>query len=49
MSEKVRPARPGTGLTEDGRRVQVVTSYARRGSSLTRRSRGRGTLITTSG
>lgn len=28
------PARPGTGRTEDGRRRQVVTSYARRGSRL---------------
>lgn len=35
MSEKVRPARPGTGLTEDGRRLQVLTTYARRGSRLT--------------
>ena len=34
MQEQVRPARPGTGLTEDGRRLQVVTSYARRGSRL---------------
>jgi tRNA (guanine-N7-)-methyltransferase len=28
------PARPDTGLTEDGRPRQVVTSYARRGSRL---------------
>jgi tRNA (guanine-N7-)-methyltransferase len=35
MSEKLRPARPGTGLTEDGRRLQVLTTYARRGSRLT--------------
>jgi tRNA (guanine-N7-)-methyltransferase len=28
------PARPGTGLTADGRPRQVVTSYARRGSRL---------------
>jgi tRNA (guanine-N7-)-methyltransferase len=34
MSEKVRPARPGTGLTEDGRRLQVLTTYARRGSRM---------------
>src|SRR4051812_10161325 len=34
MSEKARPARPGTGVTEDGRRLQVLTSYARRGSRL---------------
>jgi tRNA (guanine-N7-)-methyltransferase len=33
--EQVRPARPGTGLTEDGRRLQVVTTYTRRGSRLT--------------
>lgn len=37
MSEKVRPARPGTGLTEDGRRLQVLTTYTRRGSRLTPR------------
>jgi tRNA (guanine-N7-)-methyltransferase len=35
MPEKVRPARPGTGLTEDGRRLQVLTTYTRRGSRLT--------------
>lgn len=35
MSEKVRPARPGTELTEDGRRLQVLTTYTRRGSRLT--------------
>ena len=35
MSEKVRPARPGTGVTEDGRRLQVLTTYTRRGSRLT--------------
>ncbi len=34
MSEKVRPARPGTGVTEDGRRLQVLTTYQRRGSRL---------------
>ncbi|QIK67568.1 tRNA (guanosine(46)-N7)-methyltransferase TrmB [Nocardioides sp. HDW12B] len=28
------PARPGAGVTEDGRPLQVVTSYARRGSRL---------------
>lgn len=33
--ERVRPARPGTGLTEDGRRLQVLTTYTRRGSRLT--------------
>ena len=31
----VRPARPHTGLTEDGRRRAVLTTYARRGSRLT--------------
>ena len=31
------PARPQTGLTADGRPLQVVTSYARRGSRLTPR------------
>ncbi|MGN6128978.1 MAG: tRNA (guanosine(46)-N7)-methyltransferase TrmB [Nocardioidaceae bacterium] len=31
----VRPARPHTGVTEDGRRLAVLTSYTRRGSRLT--------------
>lgn len=31
---KVRPARPHTGLTEDGRRLAQVLTYARRGSRL---------------
>lgn len=31
---KVRPARPHTGLTEDGRRVAQVLTYTRRGSRL---------------
>jgi tRNA (guanine-N7-)-methyltransferase len=31
----VRPARPHTGLTEDGRRIREVVSYSRRGSRLT--------------
>lgn len=35
MSEPVRPAHPGAGLTPDGRRMQVVTTYTRRGSRLT--------------
>ncbi len=35
MPEPVRPARPGTGRTEDGRRLQVLTTYTRRGSRLT--------------
>ncbi len=30
----VRPARPHTGLTEDGRRLAQVTTYTRRGSRL---------------
>src|SRR4051794_31324266 len=30
----VRPARPHTGLTEDGRRLREVLSYARRGSRM---------------
>ncbi len=30
----VRPARPHTGLTEDGRRLAVLTTYTRRGSRL---------------
>jgi len=30
----VRPARPHTGLTEDGRRVREVLSYSRRGSRM---------------
>lgn len=34
MSEKVRRARPGTELMDDGRRLQVLTTYARRGSRL---------------
>ena len=41
MSEKVRPARPGTGLTEDGRRLQVLTTYARRGQPADARAAGR--------
>ena len=35
MTDGVRPARPGTGVTEDGRRLQVLTTYTRRGSRLT--------------
>jgi tRNA (guanine-N7-)-methyltransferase len=34
MSEKVRPARPGTAVMADGRRLQVLTTYTRRGSRL---------------
>lgn len=34
---KVRPARPHTGLTEDGRRLAQVLTYTRRGSRLTER------------
>jgi tRNA (guanine-N7-)-methyltransferase len=40
MPEKVRPARPGTGLTDDGRRLQVLTTYTRRGSRLTPTQQG---------
>lgn len=36
-SSGVRPARPHTGLTEDGRRLSQVLSYSRRGSRLTDR------------
>jgi len=31
----VRPARPHTGLTEDGRRIREVLTYSRRGSRMT--------------
>ena len=34
MPETVRPARPHTGLTDDGRRLAQVLTYARRGSRL---------------
>lgn len=34
---KVRPARPHTGLTEDGRRLAEVLTYTRRGSRLSER------------
>ena len=34
MNDHSRRARPGTGLTADGRHRQVVTSYARRGTRL---------------
>lgn len=33
--EQVRPARPHTGRTRDGRRIREVLSYSRRGSRLT--------------
>ena len=36
-SNRVRPARPHTGLTEDGRRLAQVLTYTRRGSRLTDR------------
>lgn len=36
-SNRVRPARPHTGLTEDGRRLAEVLTYTRRGSRLTDR------------
>lgn len=35
MPHRSGPARPGTGVTTEGRPLQVVTSYARRGSRLT--------------
>lgn len=35
MQQGVRPARPHTGLTEDGRRVREVLTYSRRGSRMT--------------
>ena len=34
MVQRVRPARPHTGLTEDGRRIREVLTYSRRGSRL---------------
>lgn len=34
MHEGVRPARPHTGLTDDGRRLREVLTYSRRGSRL---------------
>jgi tRNA (guanine-N7-)-methyltransferase len=37
MTERVRPARPHTGLTEDGRRLAQVVTYTRRGSRMTER------------
>jgi len=35
MEQRVRPARPHTGLTEDGRRIREVLTYSRRGSRMT--------------
>ena len=37
MSEPVRPARPHHRLTEDGKRIREVLTYARRGSRFTPR------------
>ena len=37
MSNQVRPARPHTGLTEDGRRLAQVLTYTRRGARLNER------------
>jgi tRNA (guanine-N7-)-methyltransferase len=34
MTQPVRPARPHTGLTEDGRRLAQVLTYTRRGNRL---------------
>jgi len=39
MTDGVRPARPHHKLTEDGRRVREVLTYARRGSRFTPRQR----------
>lgn len=36
-SDPVRPARPDTGFTEDGRPLRQLTTYTRRGSRLTPR------------
>ncbi len=36
-SNQVRPARPHTGVTEDGRRLAQVLTYTRRGSRMTAR------------
>ncbi|HEX4977307.1 MAG TPA: tRNA (guanosine(46)-N7)-methyltransferase TrmB [Nocardioides sp.] len=35
MEQGVRPARPHTALTEDGRRIREVLTYSRRGSRMT--------------
>lgn len=35
MEQRVRPARPHTGVTEDGRRIREVLTYSRRGSRMT--------------
>jgi len=37
MSNQLRPARPHTALTEDGRRLAQVLTYSRRGSRMTDR------------
>lgn len=37
MTEQLRPARPHTGLTDDGRRLSQVLTYARRSSRLSDR------------
>ena len=37
---RARPARPHTGLTEDGRRIREVTTYSRRGSRFTAKQEG---------
>jgi len=39
MNERVRPARPHEKLTEDGRRMREVLTYARRGSRFTPKQR----------
>ena len=45
----VRPARPHTGLTGDGRRIREVLTYARRGSRLTDAQAEAWTRLATSG
>lgn len=35
MEQRVRPARPHTALTDDGRRIREVLTYSRRGSRMT--------------
>ena len=39
MNDRVRPARPHEKLTEDGRRMREVLTYARRGSRFTPKQR----------
>lgn len=39
MAEPARPARPHTGVTDDGRRIREVLTYSRRGSGLSDRQK----------